>query len=52
MFRKVWIVKTAAKGVVGIVFSAAIGYAIKLERKIEERVDDYYDPEPKTDQDN
>lgn len=45
------LVKFIAKQSLGLVFATAIGIAIKFERKIEERIDEYYD-EPKTDQEN
>jgi hypothetical protein len=43
------IVKTIVKGVLGLAFTAAIGYTVKAERKIQDRIDDYYDA--KTEQD-
>lgn len=47
------VIKFVVKGALGIVFSAAIGYTIKLEKKIEERIDDHYDePKAETDQAN
>jgi hypothetical protein len=36
------IVKFVAKNALGGIFALAIGYAIKLEKKIEERIDDHY----------
>lgn len=46
------LVKMIVKGVIGLTFSSAIGYAIKMEKKIEDRIDEHYDSEPKPDQDN
>jgi hypothetical protein len=42
---KAFVVKQA----VGFIFAAAIGYAIKMEKKIETRIDEHYS-EPKPDQ--
>lgn len=42
--------KMLVKGAVGFVFSAAIGYVIKVEKGIEERIDEHY-AEPKADTD-
>jgi hypothetical protein len=46
--------KLIVKGATGLLFSAFIGYTIKVEKKVEEQIDDYYaDPKPeKTEQDN
>jgi hypothetical protein len=38
------IMKFLVKGGLSLAVSAAIGYAIKLERKAEAAIDDYYDP--------
>uniref|UniRef100_A0AAU7H0I6 Uncharacterized protein n=1 Tax=Streptomyces phage Scarif TaxID=3158858 RepID=A0AAU7H0I6_9CAUD len=44
--------KFIVKQGIGLIFAAAIGYAIKMEKKIEARIDDHY-AEPKSDdQDN
>lgn len=45
--------KLAIKATVGFVFSAMIGYTIKLEKKIEGNIDARYgEPKTETDQEN
>lgn len=46
-----WLAKKIVKFAVGCIFSAAIGYAVKAEKKIEERIDEHY-AESKTDDQN
>jgi hypothetical protein len=36
------IAKMAVKGAIGLVFSAAIGYIVKAEHKIDDRIDAHY----------
>jgi hypothetical protein len=43
--------KFLAKQVLGAVFALAIGYLVKYEHSIEDRIDEHYDAK-KTDQEN
>lgn len=45
------LMKLIVKGAIGLAFSAAIGYTIKLEKAVEERIDDHFD-ESTDDQEN
>lgn len=37
--------KLIVKGALGFGISAVIGYTIKMEKRIEERIDEHFDPE-------
>lgn len=37
------LMKLVVKGLLSISIATAIGYTIKMEKKAEERIDDYYD---------
>lgn len=50
--NKAKLARFLVKGATGIVFSAFIGYTIKMEKKIEARIDDHFDAEPAADQTN
>lgn len=43
--------KLIMKQTIGVIFALAIGFAIKFEKNIDERIDEYY-AEPKSDQED
>jgi hypothetical protein len=38
------LMKVAAKGALGLAVSALIGYVVKLELRVEERIDEHFEP--------
>lgn len=39
------VAKLVIKGVFGLAVSALIGYTIKMEHKVDDKIDEYYDKE-------